>query len=257
MVKRLTGNNPRTEQIRQQRLLLALEMRFARRFASEISRQSRDFISRYKATGMPPPLMRTHRENVQEIYEQLVRVSVEIFGQRVLEQGKASGQILETKDFEETFRKLSRQYINLEMIRQRITSVSDTTRQQIVDQIRRGELQGMGVDEIARAITKAVPLISRQRGALISRTETHGAANYGADAAAKETGLRLRKEWIAASDERTRQEHADADGQIVNMDEPFRVGGELLMYPGDPAGSAGNVINCRCSVSHIVEDDLV
>ena len=30
------------------------------------------------------------------------------------------------------------------------------------------------------------------------------------------------------------------------MDEPFEVDGEQLMYPGDPAGSAGNIINCQC-----------
>jgi len=29
------------------------------------------------------------------------------------------------------------------------------------------------------------------------------------------------------------------------------VGGERLMYPGDPSGSAENVINCRCAVGHI------
>ncbi len=49
-------------------------------------------------------------------------------------------------------------------------------------------------------------------------------------------------------DSKTREDHAEADGQEVGMDEPFDVGGEQLMYPGDPAGSAGNVINCRCTV---------
>jgi hypothetical protein len=50
------------------------------------------------------------------------------------------------------------------------------------------------------------------------------------------------------------------------MDQPFRIaipldqrviGGdefELMMIPGDPSASAGNVINCRCAVSHIVDD---
>jgi hypothetical protein len=38
------------------------------------------------------------------------------------------------------------------------------------------------------------------------------------------------------------------------MDEPFEVDGELLDYPGDPTGSAANVINCRCAVGYIVID---
>jgi hypothetical protein len=27
----------------------------------------------------------------------------------------------------------------------------------------------------------------------------------------------------------------------------------MLMYPGDPNGSGGNIINCRCAISHIVD----
>jgi hypothetical protein len=38
------------------------------------------------------------------------------------------------------------------------------------------------------------------------------------------------------------------------MDEPFTVGGASLMYPGDPAGPAEEVINCRCCVGFIVDE---
>lgn len=58
----------------------------------------------------------------------------------------------------------------------------------------------------------------------------------------------LMKEWVATSDERTRMAHRLADGQIVPINEPFNVGMEKLMYPGDPIGSAANVINCRCTM---------
>ncbi len=44
------------------------------------------------------------------------------------------------------------------------------------------------------------------------------------------------------------------------MDEAFDVGGEQLMYPGDPAGSAGNICNCRCTVIYFsvqtVDDEI-
>lgn len=56
--------------------------------------------------------------------------------------------------------------------------------------------------------------------------------------------------WNAVMDERTRDDHADADQQVVNLGDPFEVGGEELMYPGDPAGSDGNVINCRCWLTY-------
>jgi hypothetical protein len=48
-------------------------------------------------------------------------------------------------------------------------------------------------------------------------------------------------------DNRTREDHAAADGQRVPVGEPFIVGGESLEFPGDPAGSPEQVINCRCS----------
>jgi hypothetical protein len=41
---------------------------------------------------------------------------------------------------------------------------------------------------------------------------------------------------------------------VVGKDEPFIVMGEQLDYPGDPVGSAGNVINCRCTQIYITED---
>jgi hypothetical protein len=58
--------------------------------------------------------------------------------------------------------------------------------------------------------------------------------------------VQLFKEWVATLDRRTREAHISADGQRVLVNEPFSVGGELLQFPRDPRGSAGNVINCRC-----------
>ena len=37
---------------------------------------------------------------------------------------------------------------------------------------------------------------------------------------------------------------------IYILDGEFIVGGEALSYPGDPKGSADNVINCRCVVMY-------
>jgi len=34
--------------------------------------------------------------------------------------------------------------------------------------------------------------------------------------------------------------------QPIPVDQPFRVGPDNLMHPGDPSGSPGNVINCQC-----------
>ena len=93
------------------------------------------------------------------------------------------------------------------------------------------------------------------RAERIARTElatARNAAQFDAAEQVAETGERVTKVWLAAHDERTRDAHAAADGQTVDLDEPFDVGGEALMYPGDREnGSAGNVIACRCSVSYV------
>lgn len=59
----------------------------------------------------------------------------------------------------------------------------------------------------------------------------------------------VQRTWRATLDKRTRDSHAAMDGQSVGMNKPFVTpGGEELMYPGDPSASAGERINCRCSI---------
>jgi uncharacterized protein with gpF-like domain len=272
MSKRLINGSPQTEQRRQERLLILMERRFGRLLAAEVARASRVMLQQYEATGAAPSLPDNHARNVADIYRQMTLMAVEVFGERIVSQGveKAhpytfdggksfafaigTGLRVDTKSFAEFFARLASEYVNGEAIRQRITNVAETTRSSILGQIRRGQDEGLGTRAIAKLINSNVGGISRMRGALIARTETHGAANYGADGAARATGLKLRKEWVAAEDERTRESHRLADGKTVDMDQAFNVDGEQLMYPGDPSASAGNVINCRCAVSHIVDD---
>ena len=52
------------------------------------------------------------------------------------------------------------------------------------------------------------------------------------------------KQWDAAMDKRTRDSHARVDGEIRELDEKFSNG---LRFPGDPLGSAAEVVNCRCT----------
>ncbi len=61
-------------------------------------------------------------------------------------------------------------------------------------------------------------------------------------------GIKLKKEWLATLDGRTRHEHRILDGQKVDTDKPFKVGGKEIMYPGDPTAPAHLVYNCRCTL---------
>ena len=84
------------------------------------------------------------------------------------------------------------------------------------------------------------------RSERIARTESTGAYNAGAEDAYRHEGAGVHT-WIATADDRTRDEHLDAHGQCRPLNEPFNVGGVQLQYPGDPAGPAELIINCRCT----------
>ena len=57
-----------------------------------------------------------------------------------------------------------------------------------------------------------------------------------------------KKEWNAILDNRTRETHAEADGQVVSLMEYFHVGDSLLMFPGDTSANPplSEIVNCRC-----------
>lgn len=56
------------------------------------------------------------------------------------------------------------------------------------------------------------------------------------------------KSWQTMRDKKVRPAHVGALGQTVPIGQPFVVGGELLMEPGDTSlgASIWNVANCRC-----------
>lgn len=269
-MKRLVNNDRAAENVMQQRLLAIAVRRFSRTLAPLIAAASTQMLEKYKATGGPPNMPEDFQQRMAQEYADMAARMIDVFGGRILDQGKSLGHDLETKNFAELFQRLAEEYIQQEAIRRRIAMVSETTRKWIVDTILQGQQVGDSVDVISSRISKLIPSISRFRAHVIARTETHGAANFGADQAARATGLKLRKEWVATQDARTRDfgegdgeiddfNHRAADGQIVDMDQPFRIKRkngteEQLMFPGDPTASPGNVINCRCSVAHIVDD---
>lgn len=253
MARRLIDNNRRREQLRQSRLLDRLERQYAKRFRVEIARAMRELADQYQITG-EVGVPRDHLDNIEAIFRSLAVASAEAFASRIVDQGKSAGYKIETKDFAETMSRLALSYIAQEAVRRRITSITSTTRQQVINAVSVGYDEGLGQNAIAGLIRDRVADFSRYRSRMIARTETHGAANFGATVAAKETGLPLRKEWIASQDERTRESHADADGQIVGQNETFDVGGSQLQYPGDPSGDGAETINCRCALGWIVEE---
>lgn len=136
--------------------------------------------------------------------------------------------------------------------------VTDTTYAAIQQALVDGVAQGASIDDLAAAVRDVFDVASRNRSLTIARTEVISAANGSASLAAAQLpgDVAAGQEWIATRDGRTRDDHAEADGQVVTIGVPFTVGGEPLAYPGDPAGSPENTISCRCTVAFLTPQDM-
>ncbi len=88
--------------------------------------------------------------------------------------------------------------------------------------------------------------IRRGRANNIAQTETTGAYNFSDVEAYRQSGVVARKAWQTQEDGKVRETHAELDGQEVDLDQPFIVGDSQMDHPGDPAGSAEEVCECRC-----------
>jgi uncharacterized protein YoaH (UPF0181 family) len=136
--------------------------------------------------------------------------------------------------------------------------VTETTYEAIRVAMAEGVAAGESIPDIAARVRHVFEVASDARATTIARTEVISAYNGSALAVANAYGPDVAggQEWIATRDGRVRAEHADADGQVVAIGETFDVGGEALAYPGDPNGSGGNTVNCRCTVAILTPDEM-
>jgi len=137
---------------------------------------------------------------------------------------------------------------------QKIVAISDYTAEKVRGVIAKAVEGGWSIGQTRQALSELYDGFKGVRSETIARTETGQAVNYGKYWDARETGKRLqmelRKTWVATiGDTRTRDSHRAANGKTVDIDEMFPVGDSYLRHPGDSNGPAGEVINCRCTIT--------
>jgi hypothetical protein len=146
-------------------------------------------------------------------------------------------------------------FVGNQVAGQRVTSVSGTAKNTLIAVTTRlmkdPDFQKEGSQSKGRILKGQFAGYSKYQSERLVRTEATNAANYATLTSASDifAGSEMMKQWIAGRDARVRPAHQAAQGQIVPFNKKFLVGGESLNHAGDPAGSAGNVINCRCSVA--------
>ncbi len=149
---------------------------------------------------------------------------------------------------------------------QRVSLVQGTAKKTLIKVYRQLSsdpiFQDSGEVVKAKMLRQQFDKYNKYQAERLVRTEATNAANAATMQSAQDIfpGADMQKEWISASDSRTRRfsnkdfaDHAFMNGNIVDFDKPFEVptirGIEYLMRPGSVNGSPGNVINCRCSVA--------
>ena len=118
-------------------------------------------------------------------------------------------------------------------------------------EILQGILQGESIPDIAKRLSNVTEMnkTAAIRNARTSVTSAECKGRQDSYIRATNDGIILKREWIATNDGRTRHSHRLLDGQIAEVDKPFKSELGDIMYPGDPEADPANVYNCRCTIA--------
>lgn len=121
----------------------------------------------------------------------------------------------------------------------------------IANAITTGIILGESIPKIAERIARETAQANSSAVVRYARTTMTAAQNAGRLEAMEDAlkmGIKTLKVWIAVLDDRTRDAHAELDGQTRDIKEPFESILGDIMYPGDPNADEANIWNCRCAL---------
>jgi SPP1 gp7 family putative phage head morphogenesis protein len=125
-----------------------------------------------------------------------------------------------------------------------ISSIPDKVRAEVNHEISRLQLQGLRPEVVSDYLRRRIPRITRERAALIARTETGKAATALTQARSEDLGVEW-YQWQTAEDQRVRPAHKLMDGVLVRWNDPPSP--ELLAHLRSTGSyPPGGTFNCRC-----------
>jgi len=142
-------------------------------------------------------------------------------------------------------------------LRKRSEKINDKSFRTIKDLLREAYEDNWSLGQLENAIKekytgwiKGSP-DKQSRAMTIARTETNAAVSGATNEGYKQAGAR--KEWLASPG--ARDSHAELDGRppIDANAAWITINGDELRYPGDPNGSAKEVVNCRCAIMPAID----
>jgi HK97 family phage portal protein len=136
--------------------------------------------------------------------------------------------------------------------RKAVLEVTSNTGKDLNSILEQAVIKGSSIPEIAKEIGALYDGYKGARSRVIARTEINAVVSeitYNNYESAQRDGIIKGYSWLSVGDERTRDTHSGAERQgVKKVGEKFNLGGELARYPGDPSLSAGERVNCRCTL---------
>jgi len=131
----------------------------------------------------------------------------------------------------------------------------DTTKNAIDKTIREGMKENFTVEQMGNALKQKFQELGNHADT-IARTEM-GMIKSDAEATAYSQEGVQKIQWIhVGGGMEDRPDHIALDGQErLYMQEPFMTDSGSLMYPHDPSGAAGDVINCYCDFVPVPKEE--
>lgn len=267
---RLLVTDRQEERRTQERMRSRIANKIAKDMATELNGLARQVASAFEEMGgeavefyadkrrasLAGLVEASHRRGAEALGGRLIRAVAERRGDDRLMRGSIVPHIKQgDSDHRDAFEQRLQAWIAA-YTAAKVTQIDDSTRQFLRGVITAARDEGLPPEKIAKRIRTRMAAARGYRAMRIARTEAHSAAQAGQSLAAQESTVTLEKEWIASIDDRTRDDrfdHARADGEVVAKGDPFTRTGEPLQYPGDPSGSAGNIIHCRCGQGFITD----
>ena len=118
--------------------------------------------------------------------------------------------------------------------------------------VTKGIIQGKSVHDIAVQAVQGMADTEVHWAMNNAITALTGAQNAGTMQQlrnAQSLGIEVQKRWNSTLDYRTREMHRLLDQETADIDEPFKVQGYEIQYPGDPNAAPEMVYHCRCKLS--------
>ena len=122
--------------------------------------------------------------------------------------------------------------------------------QALVDKINEMDKAGASIGEIKKEVRSMIGSRSSWRKGL-SVVAATAAIEGTRNTVYSHGGKYIIRVWKTMHDEKVRPTHRKAYNQRRRIDNPFKVGGAHLLYPGDPMGPIEETANCRCWVEVI------